>query len=986
MQFVSKGPDIPERLLQAHEEGRVVFFCGAGISRPAGLPDFTGLVDRLCKNLKVTPDTEQKAARRAKRFDVAISLLENRVVGGHDRVREELANILTSNVATLDATKTHEALLRLSRNREGRIRLVTTNFDRLFEVAIDGMNFDVERFQAPLLPVPKNRWNGLVYLHGLLSAKLSAQEPDRLVVSSGDFGLAYLIERWAARFVSELFRNYTVCFVGYSIDDPVLRYMTDALAADRLLGQSPLEMFAFGSYSKGKEAGRVKEWEAKNVTPILYREHKRHWYLHKTLHVWAKTYHDGISGKEHIVTRYASSRPLASTRQDDFVGRVLWALSDLSGQPAKRFADHDPVPPLDWLEPLGEERYGHPDLSRFGVMPHADVDDEPTFSLIRRPSPYTRAPWMTLMDDDAAGSGWDAVMCNLARWLLRHLDDPKLMLWLTKHGGRLRREFAGLVEWRLEELDKLESDGDTEELRRIRANAPWAIPGPSMRMLWRLMLAGRIKSSLSTSNIYQWRRRFECDGPTAALRLELRDLLAPRIALRPRSRRDRDGEDPDGPEQIGELVDWDIVLSSDYVHSELPGLRESPRWPEALPGLLDEFSALLRDAMDLMRELGGADDRNDWSYVHQPSIEAHPQNRGFRDWTALIELTRDAWVATVDIAPERARMIAEAWHLARYPVFRRLALFAATHDEIIPPRQALDWLLADDCWWLWSVETQRETIRLLVTLTPDLGAEPLTALEQAVLAGPPRAMYRNNLEDELWMQVVEREIWLRLAKVDETGTALGTDARAKLDDLTSRHPDWQLQEDSRDEFSVWMSELSRFMATPRRRRDLAEWLKQYPGKDEDVWELHTWLAKRADPDLVLSGRGSFHGPAPYDAISPKTIRGSPRHPPLLGGGFPPLSKAAPHGLMYQQQSVRSFLPTCYTGFLPWMHRPILTRLAQRLASQVCNSQTFGRTTIGLHAAETTFPRPLARCALLPKTTHGRPVVGAKHCKRGRRRA
>ena len=843
MQFVSKGPDIPERLLQAHEEGRVVFFCGAGISRPAGLPDFAGLVDRLYDNLNVTPDTEQKAARRAKRFDMAISLLENRVVGGHDRVREELANILTSNVATPDATKTHEALLNLSQDREGRIRLVTTNFDRLFEEAICDADFTVERSQAPMLPVPKDRWDGLVYLHGLLSAEPSTRELGRLVVSSGDFGLAYLIERWAARFVSELFRNYTVCFVGYSIDDPVLRYMTDALAADRLLGQSPLEMFAFGSYSKGKEAGRVKEWEAKNVTPILYREYKRHWYLHKTLHVWAKTYHDGISGKEHIVTRYASSRPLASTRQDDFVGRVLWALSDLSGQPAKHFADHDPVPSLDWLEPLGEERYGHPDLSRFGVMPHADVDDGLTFSLIRRPSPYTRAPWMMLMNESGVG-GWDAVMFNLARWLLRHLDDPKLMLWLTKRGGRPHPEFAGLVEWRLEELDKLESDGDTEELHRIRANAPRAIPGPSMRTLWRLMLAGRIgrmKSLSPTSNIYQWRRRFERDGLTVALCLELRDLLAPRIALRPPFRWDGNGEDPDEPEQIGKLVDWDIVLSSDYVHSELPGLRESPRWPRILPGLLDEFSALLRDAMDLMRELGGVDDRSDRSYVHQPSIEAHPQKRGFRDWTALIELTRDAWFATADIAPERARMIAESWYITRYPVFRRLALFAATHDGIIPSRQALDWLLGNDLWWLWSMETRRESLRLLVFLSPRLTAIWLTELERAILDGPPRAMYKDDLEDEHWKWIVDREIWLRLVRMDETGTVLGTDARAKLDDLTSRHPDWRLREDDRDEFSVWMgdgSELSRFMATPRRRRDLVEWLKQYPEKD--VWQDDDW--------------------------------------------------------------------------------------------------------------------------------------------------
>ena len=38
MQFITNGPDIPDALLQAHKDGRVVFFCGAGISYPAGLP------------------------------------------------------------------------------------------------------------------------------------------------------------------------------------------------------------------------------------------------------------------------------------------------------------------------------------------------------------------------------------------------------------------------------------------------------------------------------------------------------------------------------------------------------------------------------------------------------------------------------------------------------------------------------------------------------------------------------------------------------------------------------------------------------------------------------------------------------------------------------------------------------------------------------------------------------------------------------------
>lgn len=47
MQFVANGPDVPNSLLQAHEEGHVVFFCGAGISYPAGLKGFQWLIDEV---------------------------------------------------------------------------------------------------------------------------------------------------------------------------------------------------------------------------------------------------------------------------------------------------------------------------------------------------------------------------------------------------------------------------------------------------------------------------------------------------------------------------------------------------------------------------------------------------------------------------------------------------------------------------------------------------------------------------------------------------------------------------------------------------------------------------------------------------------------------------------------------------------------------------------------------------------------------------
>ena len=729
------------------------------------------------------------------------------------------------------------------------MRLITTNFDRLFEHVIATRHTAVERFEAPLLPVPKARWDGLVYLHGLLPEDPVDSNLDTLVVSSGDFGLAYLTEGWAARFVSELLRNFVVCFVGYSIDDQVLRYMMDALAADRLLGESPPEMFAFGSYSKGKEIARANEWRAKNVTPILYREHRRHAYLHRTLRAWAETYRDGVSGKERIVVEYAMARPDTATSQDDFVGRMLWALSASSGLPAMRFAELNPVPSLDWLEPLGEDRFRHADLIQFGIPPKACVDEQLTFSLARRPAPYDLAPQMALADGRARDSWPDKVMFWLAHWLTRHLNNPTLLLWLVKQGGRLHAELADRVKKRMEDLAALEHDEEHEELDRIRKSAPDAIPDARMRTLWRLLLSGGVKPvGQDIDFFYRWRKRFVLDGPTSTLRLELREILTPRVLLREPFRWTfGDDEDDDAPAQMQQLVDWNIVLSVEDAHASLRELDGNEHWGAALPMLLSDFTELLRDALDLRRELGGADDKHDLSYVNQPSIGEHAQNSAFCDWTALIDLNRDAWLATAAVSPERARLAAEVWSQIPYPLFHRLAFFAAGQDEIIPRSLGLGWLLADEHWWLWSIETQRETMRLLVALAPRLDEGELERLERAILAGPPREMFRADIEEERWILRQDSDISLRLAKVSQAGAQLNAAARERLDALSVKHPTWRLDENERDEFPTWAgggSELRVRVTTPRDREELIEWLRKNPETDE--WRRDDWRDRCRD--------------------------------------------------------------------------------------------------------------------------------------------
>ena len=293
MQFITDGPDIPDALLHADEEGSVVFFCGAGISYPAGLPDFKGLVEEIYRlNRTVCKDFEREAFVR-EQFDATLDLLERRLPGQRLAVRRQLAEALRPKLRRKGATATHAALLQLGRSRDGALRLVTTNFDRVFHAAARRIRQSFQEYAAPMLPIPKvSRWDGLVYLHGLLPAKPEDTALNRLVVTSGDFGLAYLTERWAARFVSELFRNFDVCFVGYSINDPVLRYMMDALAADRMQGEVTRRTWALGDCEPGQERQNTIEWEAKGVTPILYRVtggSHAHSALHETLQVWAET-------------------------------------------------------------------------------------------------------------------------------------------------------------------------------------------------------------------------------------------------------------------------------------------------------------------------------------------------------------------------------------------------------------------------------------------------------------------------------------------------------------------------------------------------------------------------------------------------------------------------------------------------------------------------------------------------------------------------
>ncbi|MCV5446597.1 hypothetical protein OFN46_34045, partial [Escherichia coli] len=81
-------------LLQAHEEGRVVFFCGAGISYPAGLPGFKGLVELIYQRNGTTLSEIEREVFERGQFDGTLDLLERRLPGQRIAVRRALEKAL----------------------------------------------------------------------------------------------------------------------------------------------------------------------------------------------------------------------------------------------------------------------------------------------------------------------------------------------------------------------------------------------------------------------------------------------------------------------------------------------------------------------------------------------------------------------------------------------------------------------------------------------------------------------------------------------------------------------------------------------------------------------------------------------------------------------------------------------------------------------------------------------------------------------------
>ena len=284
MRFLPKSGDIPKKLIQDVHNGRAIFLSGAGVSMRSKLPDFRSLTRRVYRSRgeRLDFDPAEKIAYKRGEFDRVFGLLELRASDSHPdlEIRKLVAKKLKFRTS-MDITG-HKSLLKLSRDKNGEVRILTTNFDTIFEHAADELEFEYESHAFNAIPKAGGPNDfGIIHIHGRIADPIVNVEESELVLSSPDFGDAYLRNGWLSRYFEDRMRIGPIVLVGYSAEDSALRLLFESINADRARFPDLKDIYVLDVIKEHT----YSSWKLKGVKMIGFESFDS---LYDTLFEWAE--------------------------------------------------------------------------------------------------------------------------------------------------------------------------------------------------------------------------------------------------------------------------------------------------------------------------------------------------------------------------------------------------------------------------------------------------------------------------------------------------------------------------------------------------------------------------------------------------------------------------------------------------------------------------------------------------------------------------
>ena len=708
---------------------------------PAGLDSFWELTDRI-----VTALDAQKA-RKLLDDDWDFDRIFNQLVKEFERpeIDRQIYNALGKKRAKTLAH--HRAILALSKGAAGTTQLVTTNFDLLFERA----GCKAPKIVPPNLPnLELNQSiDGIVYLHGRL-VNPETMNPGKYVISSADFGRAYLAEGWAARFVKELRERYTLVFLGYSADDPPMRYLLEGLNdRDGITYDNPI--YAFADHTNDSD---VEAWFDKGVTPVQYDPSNGHAKLWETVHSWAKAADDTDKWTESVIElAQKGPRELKAFER----GQVAEFVSTKKG--ASAFADAKPTITSEWLCVFDPNaRYAKP-RKRSWVEDAEEIDPQQIYGLDSDPPRPPQSSNRLYAEDVQnpltwrSGDGEQSSQLTLqgSFQTYRYPLPPRLHS-IARWFGEVCHEPAAI--WWVSGWHSLNQHLLWFVARRLRDRHGEQLPDKAAHF-WSFYLE-HVDNQAFDDREYRW---FEFEGLVKSVgwnghsRRYFERCVLPTVAA---SR-------PNLAAPCPPSGDWEKVNFRDVTDLKVRVLDRHNTELDIPDDMLPELIRILRNSLVRMVELLEEVENTFWRppNLHpsnKPGERYHGKKEQFVLWFS--QLFKN--LATQDSV--KAKEEWNNWPTDDNRLFAKLRIWAACLPDLHSDREAYELLAGLNDEVFWSSEDQRGILLLLKQRWQDFSNRMRRSLERRIEAGPPHWEYQSEEEYELrkGSHAASRLRWLEL--------------------------------------------------------------------------------------------------------------------------------------------------------------------------------------------------------------------------------
>ena len=724
MRFCADGPYIPDELLESRDKGDVVFLCGSGVSIPAGMPNFLGLAKYVFDKLNVPQaadlrtlltlaenESTPEAARPS--LDLIFNLLQRVYPPGE--IDYHVANCLRTKPHP--RVSTHKTVLRLSKGADGNPQIVTTNFDLLFQYK----NKRMAHFVPPTLPDLSSGQplRGIVYLHGRINHNTMKRESRQgFVLSSSDFGRAYLAEGWATRFVRNLLDRYTVVLLGYSANDPPIEYLLQGLQASEWRKREPIYAFV----------GETKEfnqsvWDDRGVIALTYpTPNEDHAALWNTLEAWADRADDPAAWRQSIV-ELARNGPRCLNWHER--GQVASLVKTLEG--ARAFSDADPPPPAEWLcvldntirlgepirDPYGEHPafdpqviYGLDDDSRHPRV-HGDGESLPPLDLLAITTQETHVDSLCRLAGMPAPEQIPLPprLFRLALWIVKVSHESMALWWVAKYQS-LHPFLIYKIKLRLRQ--------DVQTFP-VLARDVWNV----------LIEMFQTPPSEHDFSLYEISERIRVEGWTQGAIREFGESTKPRFEIKSHG-----GRRPKYPP----TQEWAELSLSDFANITIifPRILDiSPDIPdEVLPEVYRIGRRQLEQAVSLLGDLGR--DAQEWVRLHlqyNSKLMLGDDPNIFFQWFCNL-LNRIA-----ESHPKLVRADVGLWPREEPFFFDKLRLRAWSFESVFTGNEVAEELLSFNAFW--DVFHRPNLLHLLRDRWQGFSLENRKRLEKRIVKGPP---------------------------------------------------------------------------------------------------------------------------------------------------------------------------------------------------------------------------------------------------------